>query len=1072
MGKKSYHLPENYGLQDYIITKVLGEGGFGIVYHAKDNKLNREVAIKEYYPHISVSRDEGYTVEAKSNFEDSYEEGLEKFIAEARVLASCEHPSIIKVHSIVEANNTAYMVMPYYQGITLEIHIRKNGRLKEEIVYHYLKPICEALNYLHQKGYIHRDVKPSNIFLRQHGETIEPILLDFGGARQFNTEFAGQYTQILTPGYAPPEQYLGKSKQAAYTDVYALAATFYHAVSGNVPPKASVRKEYGSNEEVAVDLELGGFSKGLANILEKSMALSASERYQSMVKFIDACQQIFEPSNTEQLSKREMAFQKKLLEEQRKRIQAEQKVKQAQQESVKVGGLSKHERHSEPRKNMGWFIWMLLSFLAVVISIIVVINVQSKKASNVEPIVPITPKQVTNQVSEGDSDSTQIIEDTEESEPESPTITTNQVSEEGSNSTQVIEETEEGEPESPTITTNQVSEEGSNSTQVIEETEESEPESPTSATNQVSEENSNSTQIIEDTEGTEEDENAIEETNESGELSARPTLTNPLEIVVSSNASWTPVKRDFDGTTMVLVPAGSFRMGSVAKEIDFALKLCNEVNSSENSGDCQRSWFEDETPPNTKKFDNPFWIDETEVTRGAYEACVSTGICTSTPDNQRSTNANQPINRITWHQAATYCKWRGARLPTEVEWEYAARGPDSFIFPWGNEFDGSRLYYFESSNNNTLPVGRYPNGASWVGALDMVGNVWEWTSSLYKDYPYPSNNGREFTGNKNSIREKIVRRSGSFDSDAHALRTTFRGWSNFSVDDEDYGLRCASSDSSSNRILSEEQALAEFTEVIVNNNSDWEPVKRDFDGTIMVLVPKGSFRMGSVEEEISFVLGLCGNGCQKSLYEDQTPTIIQTFDNPFWIDETEVTRNAYESCVAVSACTVAPDSDFSIGANQPVNRVTWHQAAAYCKWRGAKLPTEAEWEYAARGPDNLIFPWGNEFDENKVNYSQNSGNKTAPVGNYPNGISWVGALDMAGNVWEWTSSLYKDYPYINDDGRELSENKIHISENVVLRGGSFVLSGSDMHASNRDKYGADTDVYDIGFRCTRSNIGL
>ena len=128
------------------------------------------------------------------------------------------------------------------------------------------------------------------------------------------------------------------------------------------------------------------------------------------------------------------------------------------------------------------------------------------------------------------------------------------------------------------------------------------------------------------------------------------------------------------------------------------------------------------------------------------------------------------------------------------------------------------------------------------------------------------------------------------------------------------------------------------------------------------------------------------------------------------------------------ACTSTPDNQYSTEANQPINEVTWYQAAAYCKWRGVRLPTEREWEYAARGPDNLAYPWGNEFDGDRLHYSQNSGNKTASVGNYPSGRSWVGALDMAGNVWEWTSSLYKDYPYVSDYGRNLTGYEGDISE--------------------------------------------
>ena len=237
----------------------------------------------------------------------------------------------------------------------------------------------------------------------------------------------------------------------------------------------------------------------------------------------------------------------------------------------------------------------------------------------------------------------------------------------------------------------------------------------------------------------------------------------------------------------------------------------------------------------------------------------------------------------------------------------------------------------------------------------------------------------------------------------------------------------------------------------VSRNADWTPVERDFNGTTMVLVPVGSFMMGS------------GNGGS-----DEKPVHTQRFGNPFWIDKTEVTRSAYESCVSVGVCTSTPDNGRSTTANQPINRVTWYQAAAYCKWRGVRLPTESEWEYAARGPDNLVFPWGNEFDGNNIHYFQNAGNETAPVGNYPSGASWVGGLDMAGNVREWTSSLYKDYPYVSDDERNLTANEQDVSGSVAVRGGSFIEATVFLRVADRNGIPAGVGGVDDGFRCARS----
>ena len=263
--------------------------------------------------------------------------------------------------------------------------------------------------------------------------------------------------------------------------------------------------------------------------------------------------------------------------------------------------------------------------------------------------------------------------------------------------------------------------------------------------------------------------------------------------ISTPNISWTPIKRDFKGTAMVLVPTGSFNMGSSTKQIDSALALCSEVRLGRS---CERLWYEDEEPTNEQHFTNPFWLDETEVTRGAYDSCVSASVCTPTPSNKLSTTADQPINQVTWYQAAEYCKWREARLPTEAEWEYAARGPDGLKYPWGNTMVGSEanhcdgncansdwgkgLAYTNSDHNDnfaeTAPVGSYPNGASWVGALDMSGNVWEWTNSLYKEYPYSKVDGRELNKSDNEISEKVVLRGGSFTDYSDSVRAADRYW--------------------------------------------------------------------------------------------------------------------------------------------------------------------------------------------------------------------------------------------------------------------------------------------------------
>jgi formylglycine-generating enzyme required for sulfatase activity len=193
---------------------------------------------------------------------------------------------------------------------------------------------------------------------------------------------------------------------------------------------------------------------------------------------------------------------------------------------------------------------------------------------------------------------------------------------------------------------------------------------------------------------------------------------------------------------MVYVPGGSFQMGSSQEDIDAALAMC-ERNSG--SGECHRIWFEDETPQHKVRL-SAFWIDRTEVTSAQYRQCVEAGDCVAADcgPELNPKQPDQPVACISWYDAQTYCGWAGARLPSEAEWEYAARGPESSTFPWGNTFDPTRLNYCDANCTYkwrdplhddgymmTAPVGSYVSGMSWCGALDLAGNAWEWVADRY-----------------------------------------------------------------------------------------------------------------------------------------------------------------------------------------------------------------------------------------------------------------------------------------------------------------------------------------------------
>lgn len=236
----------------------------------------------------------------------------------------------------------------------------------------------------------------------------------------------------------------------------------------------------------------------------------------------------------------------------------------------------------------------------------------------------------------------------------------------------------------------------------------------------------------------------------------------------------------------------------------------------------------------------------------------------------------------------------------------------------------------------------------------------------------------------------------------------------------------------------------------ITKNSDWTPQFQDFNGVPMALVPPGCFIMGSAD-------GL----------NDEKPTAKICFGQPFWIDKTEVTQAQFKQFSGQAS--LAPN--FS-GDNRPIEQITWLEARDYCAKREARLPTEAEWEYAARGPDNLVYPWGNSFDGSKLVYKRTPIQGTMDVGSFPGGASWIGALDISGNVWEWASSIYKPYPYSATDGRESDTDT---DSNRVLRGGSWGGKDKDYigvqapgRLAARQHISTSFTSIDVGLRCARS----
>lgn len=237
----SVTLKSGVTLFEYRIDSILGQGGFGITYKATDLQLNRTVAIKEYFPREFSHRDlHTARVVPHGNEEDreTFEWGLKRFLAEARTLARFHHPSIVAIRRFFEFNDTAYIVMDFAEGRSLSEILKEKGTLPWSDVKSFLPSLLDGLAIVHKAGVLHRDIKPANIYLRQDGT---PILLDFGSASQEIVQHSRSVTSIASAGYGAVEQYSTHGKQAEYTDIYGLAATLYHVVTGKKPQDAPDR---------------------------------------------------------------------------------------------------------------------------------------------------------------------------------------------------------------------------------------------------------------------------------------------------------------------------------------------------------------------------------------------------------------------------------------------------------------------------------------------------------------------------------------------------------------------------------------------------------------------------------------------------------------------------------------------------------------------------------------------------------------------------------------------------------------------------------------------------------------
>ena len=282
-------LPLGTRFEEYRLDAVLGAGGFGITYRAYDANLDKFVAIKEYLPVEFATRTEASTVVPQSSTDaQDYHWGLNRFLDEARTLARFDHPHLNRVHRFFESNGTAYMVLEYVEGETLADRLTRERQLPEESLRRLLEEVLSGLEVMHDAGYVHRDIKPGNLMLRE--EDGSAVVLDFGAARQAVGQRSKAITSILTPGYAPVEQYDGKvDRVGAWTDIYALGMVAYRCISGlsdSALPDAVARmlaqSRGGATLLPAVEAGHGKYDPELLEVIDWAMEVDEHDRPQSV----------------------------------------------------------------------------------------------------------------------------------------------------------------------------------------------------------------------------------------------------------------------------------------------------------------------------------------------------------------------------------------------------------------------------------------------------------------------------------------------------------------------------------------------------------------------------------------------------------------------------------------------------------------------------------------------------------------------------------------------------------------------------------------------------------------------
>jgi serine/threonine-protein kinase len=719
-------------LGQYEILALLGRGGMAAVYRARQGNLAREVAVKVI----------------KSDYAES-EAFIRRFEREAQTIAALDHPHILKVYDYGQQGDMLYLVMELKSGGALDEVIRQKPLSLEQTA-SLLDQIAPALDYAHRKGIVHRDLKPQNILL---DENHNAFLTDFGIAKLLggsNTALTQSGVAMGTPVYMAPEQWAGRGIDGR-TDIYALGIMLYEMITGSLPFTAEtpVNLMYMHLNEALPSPRVlrPDLPASVERVIQQAAAKNPDERFQSAGALMTAFRTALAGGDPASM-------------------------KTADGNSARTTpavGPTPRRRVPIPAL-VGGVILLTAALIGGFVSLLSLAKPTPTPHLTQVADAPIAASLATTTVA---PTSTPLpLTATASSSPTPPpnpqTLTVLLLTQRVTLTANVIASyTKTATPNA--MLTAQANVAASDTANAIASFTKTSTNTATFTPSNTFTTTPTSTMTLPSSH------------TPTATSTLTPTFTEPpipttetTYPTASTNKAWQESDKTFDdGVMMVLVPKGCFMMGLTQQQAD----TLNKQNSV--------SFFSDSVPQSQTCFDQPFWIDKTDVTNGEFNQLKGQAAHTTA-----WLYAQQPRTNITWFEARDFCTLRGARLPSEAEWEYTARGPDGWDYPWSNQDPTASLAVYNTSV--PVAVGSTQAGSSWVGALDMAGEVWQWTNTIYNKFPYPysATDGRESNNDTYNLR---VLRGGSFLNSKDNLRSAVRTANAPDNEYYSFGFRCTRS---------------------------------------------------------------------------------------------------------------------------------------------------------------------------------------------------------------------------------------------------------------------------------------